>query len=394
LALLVTACGKGGDNDQGLSNVDCEPGVLVNGQCTTDPEDCGEPGPFVDLGDLSLQHGQTLHELHVTLGPGSAAHYCYAALENNEPEGFYGVQTSSTSATEEPITNQGKSVICAALAVDDLGNRFVLSRDAQVLTSAASGAWTVVALPGLDSQDVLGALQNDQTVATLTPDGSGGVYVGLSLGFNVGAQPAYVALVKDAAATALLDGWAEGTSNQVAGHVPQVLPGEPPLVVMGDLVTNEIVLADASLSVLDRQEGVMPFGLETQSGGRVLYADHNGLLQISSVEQGKLSPFTTLRLVGRADTGAQLPWVMAQAKDDALDVLADVDESGTRALVHWRVDSKGQVGAEEILSTSLWTHAKGGQRFANRMDMCGRTTAVILEQDEDENPKLRLFEQR
>ncbi len=394
MALVCGACDELSSQAEPLANVDCAPGVLVDGHCTTDPQDCGEPGPFADLGSLSLQHGPTLHELHVTVGPGGAAHYCYAALENNEPVGFYGVQTSSTSATEEPIANQDKPVTCAALAVDDLGNRFVLSRDAHVLTSIASGPWTTAALPGLDSQEALGALQSDQTVATLTPDGTGGVFVGLSLGFNVGAQPAYVALVKDAAVTVLLDGWAEETSRQVAGHVPQVLPGEHPLIVMGDLFAREVIVADATLNVLSKSEGVMPVAVQTPAGGRVLYADHNGLLQISAIEQGKLAPQATLRLVGRSDTGAQLPWTMAKAEDGGVDVLADVDEAGTRALVHWRVDDQGQISAEEILSTSLWTTAKGGQRFANRTDICGRTTAVILEQAENENPKLRLFEQR
>jgi hypothetical protein len=341
-----------------------------------------------------VQHAETLSELHVAVGPGAAVHYCYAALENNEPVGFYGVQTSSGSVTEEPLTAGGADVLCAAIAVDEADRRFVLSRDGSVLSSDASGSWTSVTLPGLESAEALGALQSDQTVATLTPDREGAVYVGLSLGFDLGAQPAYVAHINDGTATVLLNGWTEGAGNPIAGHAPQVLLTEEPLIVMGDLKSYELVVADASSNVLDRLEGAMPMALATKAGGRILYADRNGVLQVASWTGDELEPFAVLRQVGRADTGAQLPWSMAEVDGGGLDVLADVDEAGTRALVHWRVNGRDDVGQQEILSTKPWTEAKGGQRFAHRTDMCGRTTAVVIEHEEGKSPELRLFEQR
>jgi hypothetical protein len=394
MALLVMACEKGGEDDQGHSNVDCAPGVLVDGQCTTDPEDCREPGPFADLGVLSLEHAETLSELHVAMGPGAAVHYCYAAAKDNDPMAYYGVQTSSGSVTEEPLTSGGVDALCAALAVDEAGRRFVLARDGSVLSADASGSWASVKLPGLESSEALGALQSDQSVATLTPDREGGVYVGLSLGFDIGAQPAYVARIKDGTAMVLLNGWTESAGNPIPGHAPQVLPMEQPLVVMGDLKNYELIVADASSNVLDRMEGAMPLALATKAGGRILYADRNGVLQIASWTGDKLEPFAVLRQVGRTDTGAQLPWTMAEVKEGGLDVLADVHEGGKRALVHWRIKGKDDVGRPEILSTTLWTQAKGGQRFAHKTDMCGRTTAVIIEHEQGKNPELRLFEQR
>ncbi|MFO8074426.1 MAG: hypothetical protein R6V85_21400 [Polyangia bacterium] len=403
VVLPITACV---DKPEGPchANVDC-PGLeaCVLGECVADPAKCERSGAVADISTLIPLHTAEIYEMHVHVADDGAVHYCYYGEDiGGAAIAYYGRQTGWDSVVEERLeTPSGSPARCGALAITSSGVVAVLSRSpAAVLFRSPAGGFSGPELDGLLSNEALGALASDRTVISLRADELGGVLVGLSLGYQLESQPVYLARATPGAIDVLINGWSESGAATHTGHAPQVWEGASASgisAVLGKVLSFEVVLADRNLSEIDAVEGLHPrVALDASGAARVVHLDHNYGLWIDEIEDGAFVERAFVGEVGLDESGdGQLPWSLAIDSDGRDHLLYEDPTQGAGALVYRVVGAQGEVGDPMIVSSSLAGDLPGMQLYAHGIDICGRATLAVVEDDEQEQATgIRVLEGR
>ncbi len=423
--LIVAFCtgmmlGCDGDQlgGQCYANVDCSGiSACVDGQCIADVAQCNTYGAFMDITELPLpfetgEQGEQdtdtavdpgaprLLEAHAVVDAGGAVHLCTYSQEQGRFVGRYIWQTGwGRFDQEEVVTALNDPVRCGGLALATDGTAYLVSRTPPaVLTRTAPGSWTTAALAGLEGVEAQGAVAGDRTLITLTPDNQGGVYVGLSLGFELEAQPIYLAHVAGSTLNVLVNGWSELGHYTATGHAPQFLLQQNGVQVMlGSVRDFDIQLTDTALNVSTQFEGLYPRAV-VDGQGRVLaaYLNRNFELHLNRVEGGIYTPFTNLGEVGLDESSeGQLPWDMAVDAAGTIHLLIEDNALGVGALMYRQVTTDGVASDARAVTCELADSLPGMQKYAMRTDICGRATIAMLERNEIDNQTvMRIIEGR
>ncbi len=388
LSLLLSCSYTQGD-DNGAScraNADCTgASACVDGTCTDDEAKCASIGAFADITEKTFD-GQ-IDEMHVAVDPGGAVHYCY--LGSNGV--FYGRQTDANAFEEKELVADGKQVRCGAVTVGSDGRGIVFSRAPGAVLFEEDSGWKAIELEGLELSEAGAALINEMTLIALTPDDNGGVYVALSLGFELQSQPVYIAHATREGIDVLVNGWSEDGAYSATGHAPQVVnidgPEEwgTPLVLMGELTGQfNVELTNASLSTIDQLEGWLPRAAVGPDGvGYALYLDRQYTLRLARIDADleSASVFEALAILGELDfdeaTG-QIPWDLAVDETGAAHVLYEDVTQGQGAVLYLRVNPDGSQTAPILIAADL-ADLPGMQRYALATDICGRATVAAVE---------------
>ncbi|MDJ0765365.1 MAG: hypothetical protein QNJ97_20460 [Myxococcota bacterium] len=227
LLLTLTACDDDTSDLTCMANADCGEGsACVAGTCIDDPSDCERIGALVDITQAVPQHADHIHEMHLTLDSRGAVHYCYWGTSQGTYVSYYGRQLTATSFKEEPLaTTEANLHWCGGLTVTPDGTPFVLSRAPAAVVFKQDNAWQSISIQELTTQEASGALKGEDTVVSMTWDGQAGIYVSLSLGFEVGSQPIFLARVNPTGIQVLLNGWSETGDYTATGFAPQFFLG-------------------------------------------------------------------------------------------------------------------------------------------------------------------------
>ncbi len=379
------------------ANVDCAgTSACVDSVCIDDPAECSNMGVFVDVFETQPQNADKVDELHVTLDETGAAHYCYHGTQNNKPVSYYGYQTAWNTFVEESLKiGEWDAVRCGALTVTPEGVPFFLLREpAGVVYRVAEGAWAYVELRDLTGLEPSGALKGSRTLISLTPDKEGGVYLGLSLGFELGSQPIYLAHVKqDGSLQTLVNGWSDNGEYSATGHAPQFVMSQTGAeMIMGRLLSFKVLKADTNLEITAEQEGAYPRATVDSNGNPfVAYMDHNKYLHLDRVVGDGFQPFARIGKVEIPENGdGQIPWDVAFDVEDTAHFLIEDGSQGRGTLVYRSVDFEGHVSSSEIIGDELSDHLSGMQLYAIVLDICNRATVSYCSNSSDKNSRQEL----
>ncbi len=387
LVLLLLSCASSPSND----NIDCHAAVdcaeisaCVDGACIDDASQCSSLGVFVDIFEARPQNADKVDELHVTLDDTGAVHYCYHGTKNNQPVSYYGYQTAWNAFSEQQLKiGEWDAVRCGALTVTPEGVPYFLLREpAGVVYPDENGAFVFVELRDLTGLEPSGALKGSRTLISLTPDDEGGVYLALSLGFELGSQPIYLARVKpDGSLQTLVNGWSDSGEYSATGHAPQfVLTGAGAEMIMGRLLSFKVLKADTNLEITAEQEGAYPRAAIDPSGDPfVAYMDHNKYLHLDRIVGNEFQPFTRVGKVEIPENDeGQIPWELTFDSEGKAHLLIEDATQGAGKLTYRTVDTGGNVSAQEILTESLTAGLPGMQRYTIGTDLCGRPIVAAI----------------
>ncbi|MCP4605906.1 MAG: hypothetical protein GY847_36240 [Proteobacteria bacterium] len=394
LVLVLISCSKE-NGDSCLANVDCGAGsACVEGRCIDDAADCIAIGAFAEVAEVSPEHADQVHEIHVAVDSAGALRYCYYGQSVDRPVSYYGRQVSAEGFEEIAIMVDGNPASCGAITVDADGGAIVFSRDPSAILFEEEGTWTAVSLEGLQLSEAKAALVNDKTLISLTSDKKDGVYISLSLGFEIRNQPVYLAHATRDGIEILLNGWSDHGVYTATGHAPQIidLDGtedlEGPLVLLGELGGGfSVQLTTSSLSVAAEVEGGLPRAAIGPDGrGYALYIDRQYALRLDAIsaKQGFANTFEELAVLGEIgfdESDGQLPWDMSVDQDGAAHVLYEDKTQGNGVVLYRRVNADGTMTEPLVVETELVTNLPGMQRYALSADICGRATVVTMEKD-------------
>jgi len=424
-ALFLLACS---DRDAAdfvcHANVDCEIGeACVLGECIDDKGECQVSGAFEEVVTIQPKNAQEIFEMHVTVDSGGATHYCYFAEVKEAPVGFYGVQTAWDTFEETPLAMpDGAAARCGAIEVDREGRVFVLVRNhsAILVKEPDADKWKGIDLNGIQGVEGSGALLSKRSLISLTPDSQGGAYLGLSLGYQLEAQPVYLAHIAGNALEILVNGWSEVGDYTATGHAPQflvepmsgdrssntdsIIPptggeqrggdaadippsrgeqrGVEPRVLLGQVTPFKVQVADESLNIQKQVSGLYPRGASTPWGSSVVaYMNHNYELVLKSLVDGDFWGLATIGEVGIDESGdGQVPWDLVVDTDGLTHLLYEDRDQAAGMLIHRKVRSKNDTGQPRMVTTSLATDLPGMQRYAMGTDICGRATVAVVEE--------------
>ena len=146
-------------------------------------------------------------------------------MKNGSRVSYYIKQTTWDTFEEIEIRVAGEeSISCGGITVTPQGVPYLLSRDPPaVVYYGEDDTWVAVELQGLTSDEARGALRGRNTVIHLTPDRRDGIFLGLSLGFELGSQPLFLAKIADGKLNVLQNGWSDDNAYKAVGHAPQFL---------------------------------------------------------------------------------------------------------------------------------------------------------------------------
>jgi len=364
--------------------------------------DCEAIGAFADIVEVAPKNADVVYEMHTFIDEGGAVHYCYYGELEEQIVSRYGYQTNWNTFVEEPlVTTEGEVARCGALVVTSDDSTVVMSRSpGAMLFRQGAGAWASVEFDGLKGIEAQGALSGNRTLILLVPDDAGGVYVGMSLGYEIEAQPVYLAHADPSGLDVLANGWSESGEYSVTGHAPQVVApigGGDVAVVLGRVQLFDVVLADEALDVTDQTEGLYPrVAVGADGVPQVLYVDHNFELHLDLLQGGAFETYALLGAVGlNQNSEGQLPWDMDVDGYGTTHVLFEDYGQGPRALLYRSVDASAEISAPTVITSDLDDEMPGMQRYAMSSDICGRATITMLEVGEDPAlPRLRVVEGR
>jgi hypothetical protein len=388
--LLLAACAEEESGPCG-ANVDC-PGVAacVAGACVSDPAGCESVGALADVwsGPLPGAEAATVFEAHVAVDSNGAAHVCWSGQDSaGAPVSSYARQTSWNTFEVSPLAPaDGTQLRCGAIAVDDVGTPFVLSRSPAAVAALGTSGWVAVPLSGLEGPEAAGAIGGSNPVIALTPDETGGVYVAISLGLLASDQAVYLAHLSGTGLEVLLNGWSESGAHASVGHAPQVvLAADGALrVLRGDLGASVIELSDANFNLLDVTDGYLARSAAAPDGPeiRAAYFDKNFVLRVADITTSEFTPLGDLGPMLLDDSGEGLiPWEIAVDSAATAHLLIEDLSQGDDALVYRTVDAVGAAREPVIVTTSLDGDLPGMQRYALATDLCGRATIAYVEKN-------------
>jgi len=374
------------------ANVDCSgTEACVQGECIYDPNDCEVVGAFGKVTQIMPQNAKNIIEIHTVIDETGAVHYCYfGQSETGDHVAYWGRQTAWNTFVETAIIDEkGRSGDCGALVISSEGQPFILARNLHaVLFKTGQGAWSAAALEGLSGAEAKGALSSARVVISMSSDESGGVYLGMSLGFELYNQAVYLAHVTQGSLKLILNGWQESKEHTAVGYAPQWLPAvkdtDSPSLLIGYPKSNTISFADADLISLMSVEGLY-HRLVVGAGGEafVLYLGNNFQLRLDRVKNDELEAFASLGAVQMSQSAdGQIPWAAAVDVNGATHLLIEDQSMGGQALLFKEVSKEGKTTEGRLVSDSLETELPGMQRYALGTDLCGRATIVIVESDQ------------
>ncbi len=393
--LLTTACAQKAPTDC-FSNADCaESDACVDSRCISEPIDCEVLGVFDEKAEIVPQHATLVTQMSVTLDDRGLVHYCYSGFDDETPIAYYGRQLNGPElAEEEALTIEENPVSCGGIAIAEDGTPFILARSPGAVMyrvetpsedekATPEVSWESLELTRLQSSGAKAALRGDDTVVSLTRDDKNGIFLGLSLGYQVAFQPLYIAHVtKKDGLEVLVNGWEEDDDPSVVGFAPQVMMlGDTPYMIVGRMFQSSVWLSDLELEIAADVEGAYPIaGKGRDDTVWSLYSDHNDNLVVSKVqdkefvEVGKLAQIDTdFNLNGR------LPWDLSIDRNEVAHVLFSDVAQGANALVYQNSDANGLLGTEQIVTTSLTREIPGNFLYDINTDMCGRPTIAVVE---------------
>lgn len=388
--LLLVAC----DDEKGSchANVDCGGmDACVAGTCVSVPADCENVGAIADIwsGPLPGGEGATVTEAHATVDPTGAVHLCWYGMAGDGAQvAMYAKQTAWNGfSTSEIAAADGVPLRCGAITASSDGVPYVLVRSPASVAYLQSGSWAVVPLTGLEGVEAQGAVAGDRAVISLSPATDGGVYLAMSLGFELESQGAYVAYIAGPEIEVLVNGWSEAGAHTVVGHAPQVisLADGTPRAVMDYFGSFDVLFTDQYLGALAAAEGVFARAAATPSGAvRVIYLDHNFNLNVASLDSGEFEPLADLGAVETDEAGnGQVPWEIAVDAAGGSHLLVEDQAQGSDALEYRKVATDGAISTTAILTSSLAGDLPGMQRYALATDLCGRATIATVERNAD-----------
>jgi hypothetical protein len=407
--LFFAACGDDVNEQENKgckANVDClGTAACVYGECISDVADCQSVGAFTEVTKAVPQNADSVTEMHVTVDTNGAVHYCYSGQKDAKQVAYYGRQIDSETIVEEEVTVEDEIVQCGGLIVTDEGVPYLFLRSPPAfIFRRGDKHWETVWLDGLDYDGARAALRSKSTVISLNQDETGVIYLGLSLGYQLGFQPLFLADLKSGVLYVLANGWSEKEEHTITGHAPQILSQNDGVqVVLGQIVGFQILLADRNMNTTAAIDGAYPRAVTGNDGtSRVTYIDQNSNLHLDLIENAE---FKELAVIGRIDLSrsdeGQLPWEMAIDAIDTAHLLIEDHSQETTGLIYRKVDAQGNVSEPVLLSEQLDKELKGMQRFGLHTDVCGRPTAAMVESksDKDEQklsslPLIKIVEER
>ena len=230
------------------------------------------------------------------------------------------------------------------------------------------------------------------------------MYLCLSLGFELGAQPLYLAHVNRSSLKVMLNGWADGGESENTGHAPQILVRDGEVeVVIGQLVGFNILLADGGLDFMSVAGGIYPRAAMGSDGTKlVIYMDRNGSLHLNEIVEGSLRDRALVGKVAiKTSSEGQLPWDMAIDGAGTAHLLVEDDTQGPDALLYQTVDATDHVSAPVFVTSELVSDLPGMQHYALETDLCHRPTVVAITQSNNQEqtgasmlPVLKILEVR
>ncbi|MBN2344082.1 MAG: hypothetical protein JXX29_03305 [Deltaproteobacteria bacterium] len=389
-AMFVLGCdGDKSEAGECKGNVDCGLGACVLGECVVEPAECQTLGTFVDGSVHPFSAVDYLEEVHVLVDDEGAAHYCYSGYKDNVLETRYGKQTSFDEFEEINLKVPGEEQVkCGAIALSSEGVPYVLSRSLPAFVYYENGQWYRRQLDSLQEREGKGAVASSQTVIHLSPDTDGGMFVSMSLGFDLGSQPIYIAHILNGTVEELVNGWVEEGTGTVLGYAPQVI---------GDSVEDARYLAadDNSYNMqwmnLDGTGAVIKEGFYpklaqgTQGYKAVAYVDRNWFLKVDSLSTGFTDVATVDQIDLSIDLDGQIPWDVAQDVRGRTHLIYENTNQGYGRLSYRRVNATGVVSDVLMVSDALVQGLPGMQRYALNTDVCGRPTVALIEYESEVN---------
>lgn len=388
--LAVPAC-VGEGTGRCRANVDCSEGAAcVAGECTTDSAECTDVGAFADVwaGPLPGAESAIVFEAHAAVDAQGAVHLCWSGQDGSGAAvSVYAEQTAwNVFESSSLALGDGTLLNCGAIAVGADGTPFVLSRSPAAIASYGSSGWVAAPLAGLEGPEAAGAISSANAMITLTPDGGGGAYVAISIGFLVSNQAVYLAHYLGTELEVIVNGWAESGAHTSVGHGPQfiVVTTDATRVLRGNVGASVIELTDATFNLFDTVDGYYARSAASPdlTAARTAYFDKNFILRVADIANDEFTLVGDLGALLVDDTGDGIvPWEIAVDNAATTHLLVLDLSQGPNALVYRTLDAAGAASAPIIISMSFAADLPGTQRYALGTDLCGRATIVIVEAD-------------
>ncbi len=385
-AVFLSICCQVEDSDgeECVSNSDClGAAACVSKTCVSDTALCQYTGVFFDVIKSEPQHADTVGHFQVEIDQLGKVHYCYTGFRENEKVSYYGRQTGWQTFDEVPLTTpKAEPVQCGGLAITPFGHPYVLSTNPPAVLYSTCDGWQMVQLTGLTGTEAAGALRSPYTLVSLTPDALGGVYVGLSLGFELGFQPIYLAYLDKTTLTVLLNGWSEDGNHTAFGHAPQFFMHHGAQLAVGKWLDFEIALVQPDLDTATQFTGAYP-RVDTQTDGptSIVYVDHNRELYLNSVANNQLQHPVALGTIGPIEgERGRVPWDVTTDQYGTRYILYEDTTQGTGVLLYRSVDAAGKPGIAQIIANNLINEhgLPGMQTYSIGTDVCGRPVIAAL----------------
>jgi hypothetical protein len=402
----LLSCTEAGDDGDCFYNVDCGgKTACVQGVCVAKFTECKMLGAFQPVVTQSFNGVNRLEEGHIVIDDYSAVHYCYTGFSNNGNILNYGRQTSSSSFTEIPISHVSYPQLhCSALAIALDGTPFILDKQNALILYRFGGVWRVFTLREIETSLERADLSGNDTVIHMTPDSTGGVYVGISMGYTHTEQKLYLAHVTTAGFELLKNGLRN--SDILSGHAPQFAPQtsatsnaaqsvlSTPYYVSDDLKRSVVSLNDPQIGPIQSVEGGYPrVDLDEAGYLNILYVDTNYFLRVARMQNGLLQDKGTVGQIDFDSPDAQIPWVFDVRPTGTAHVLFEDNTQGYNTLSYRKV-SQTDVSELQIITTTLSSELKGSQKYAISTDICRRATVAVFEEEISENQETGTMQSR
>ena len=388
LPVILAGCSHEQDDGVCVANADCEiHSPCVSGKCVQNIHECTQLGAISRVAEYPLDELDTVQEAHVHTGADGKTAICYWGTKNGVLHSRYVRQLSSDGFEEEELVDAaGLPVRCVSIHRTVDGDTFFVSRNTPSIVWRKNGVWRRALLPGLQGPEAQGAMLGPNTSVNMTSDGQNGVYVTMSVGFELSTQALYVASFESGAATPLLNGWNEEGAHQPTGHAPQIvrkMEGEQ--ISFFGLVyyqpeSNSIRFVDASFQLIDSVEGIFAsIDNNSYTPTSALLMDRNRYLRFADVGQTALTMSDTAIHYDFVETSnGQVPWQIARDISQTTHVLAYQPWIGANTLAYFQVDQQGIKAPEQIISEDYAHSLPAGQLSSISTDRCGRATMSFV----------------
>lgn len=397
ILMEMMSCADESDSGDCFSNVDCAGRMAcVQGKCVGNFTECEMLGAFQPIVTHSFSDVNRLEDGHTFIDEFSTVHYCYDAYINGAYVSRYGKQTSSFSFNEIPIQNSSyQEIHCNALAISSDGTPFVLDKHNALVLYRINGAWRIFTLREIETNVERADLAGNDTVIHMTPDNTGGMYVGISMGYTHTEQKVYLAHATSGGFELLKNGLRD--TNVFSGHAPQFAPqaatsattAQPvstiPYYVTDDLKHSVVSLNDSQIGSIQSVEGGYPrVDLDEAGYLNILYVDTNYFLRVARMQNGHFLERGTAGQIDFDSPNAQIPWVFDVRPTGTSHILYEDNTQGYHTLSYRKV-TQDNASDISIITTALTSTLNGSQKYAIHTDLCRRATVAVFEEQTSEN---------